>query len=262
MTIDFQAKENRYTYATREADSAWNASIKSLLDPQGKTVADIGCGGGIYSRQWIHLGASHVVGIDYSDQMLIAAKENTSAQLNIDFQKGSSERTGLPDESVNIVFERALIHHLKGYNSTFAEAYRLLTPGGYFLIQDRTLEDVLIAGSPEHIRGYFFELFPHLIEFERTRRPESDNVAKELESAGFVNLKTITLWEPRKTHHTLKDLQNDLINRTGRSILHALSDEELTQLVSHISVHVASKTSIKESDRWTIWLAEKPAIKQ
>src|SRR5262249_9808097 len=79
--------------------------------------------------------------------------------------------TGLPMASADIVFERALIHHLGDLKACFAEARRVLVPRGTLIVQDRTPADVDLPGSPEHLRGYFFERFPRLGDVERTRRP-------------------------------------------------------------------------------------------
>ena len=46
------------------------------------------------------------------------------------------------------------------------EASRILKKNGVLIVQDRTIEDCTIPGSPEHIRGYFFSIFPKLIEIE------------------------------------------------------------------------------------------------
>lgn len=258
MSIDFHSSENRYTYAARDADSGWATAIKSVLDPSGKRVADIGCGGGIYSIAWIELGAKEVIGVDFSAEMVSAAREKSVRQTGISFQVGTAEKTDLVSESIDIVFERALIHHIKNYDACFAEAFRLLVPGGKLLIQDRTPDDVQVAGSPVHIRGYFFECFPRLQKVESNRRPTDDRVVGALLKAGFENPKTIQLWEIRKTYENFEDLETDLRNRTGRSILHELNDEELANLISFISGRIDVDQPIKEMDRWTLWLAEKP----
>jgi len=257
MSIDFHSGKNRYTYAARDADSGWAAAIASMLDPSGKRVADIGCGGGIYSIAWSELGAKNVIGVDFSAEMIAAAQEKSAGRPGVAFQVGSADKTGLAGESVDIVFERALIHHLKDYDACFAEAFRLLAPGGKLLLQDRTPDDVQVAGSPEHIRGYFFECFPRLQEIESNRRPTDDRVASALLKAGFGKLQTTKLWETRKTYVKFEDLERDLRNRTGRSILHELNDEELVRLASFIRGRVDVDRPVKEMDRWTLWLAVK-----
>src|SRR5260370_21769323 len=75
MAIDFHSKTNRSTYAGRLADAGWAGAIRHIVDPTGKRVADIGCGGGIYSRAWRELGAHEVLGVDFSEAMVAAARE-------------------------------------------------------------------------------------------------------------------------------------------------------------------------------------------
>ena len=258
MSIDFHSSDNRYTYASRDADGGWATAINSLLDPSDKRVADIGCGGGIYSLAWRELGASTVIGVDFSAEMVHAAQEKSAGRTGISFRQGDAGKTNLPDESIDIVFQRALIHHLKDYHACFAEAFRLLAPGGKLLIQDRTPDDAQIAGSPVHLRGYFFECFPRLREIESKRRPTDDHVIGTLLQTGFVNPKATKLWETRTVYENVEDLKTDLRHRTGRSILHELNDEELAGLISYISSKVEVNKPIREMDRWTLWLAEKP----
>ena len=48
----------------------------------------------------------------------------------ITFRQGDAAATGQPDRCADIVFERALIHHLSDRLAAFREAHRLLAPGG------------------------------------------------------------------------------------------------------------------------------------
>ena len=153
MSIDFHSTQNRNTYRGRQADSGWTDAIRRIVDPTGKRVADIGCGGGIYSLAWHEAGAGDVMGVDFSEQMVAAAREQAAGLSGISFRQGDATATGLPSAGVDIVFHRALIHHLKGYEPCFAEARRVLVPGGRLIVQDRTPADVQLPGSAEHIRG-------------------------------------------------------------------------------------------------------------
>jgi ubiquinone/menaquinone biosynthesis C-methylase UbiE len=254
MAIDFHARKNRSTYTGRQADPGWVEAIRRIIDPAGKHVADIGCGGGIYSQAWHELGAE-VVGVDFSDQMVAAAREQAAGLSRISFQQGDATATGLPAASRDVVFERALIHHLKDYKACFAEAHRVLVPGGSLIVQDRTPDDVQLPGSPEHIRGYFFERFPRLLTVELARRPTDAAVRDALQAAGFRNVRSVTLWELRKTHDDWEGLKQDLANRTGRSILHDLSDQELAELILFIEKRLPSDGPLVEKDRWTVWSA-------
>ena len=257
MNIDFHAAANRYSYTGREAQPDWIAIVRSLVDPAGKRVADVGCGGGIYSAAWADLGAAEVTGVDFSGEMVRTATERNRGRTNIVFKQGDALATGLPSASADIVFERALIHHLMDYDACFREAGRLLAGGGQAIVQDRTPEDVSLPGSPEHIRGYFFECFPRLLETEKGRRPTLQAVEHAFSRSGFEALQTVTVWETRKRHDDFRGLAEDLRGRVGRSILHALTDQELAELVAFIGQRLPADAPIVEKDQWTIWSGTK-----
>ena len=257
MPIDFHLDQNRYTYASRLADESWAETIESVSDPAGKRVADIGCGGGIYSLAWHRLGASEVIGVDFSAQMVATARERSADLGTVSFRQGNAAATGLPALSSDIVFERALIHHLPRYDACFAEAARVLVPGGLLIVQDRTPEDVEVPGAAEHVRGYFFERFPRLRSVERVRRPTRPAVEQALRALGFENIQTRTLWEIRERYADFDRLAADLAARAGRSILHELGDAELQELIAYIGEKLPAGP-IVEKDRWTLWAAAKP----
>lgn len=261
MPINFHDEKNRHSYATRSADESWKSTIRSLLDPRGLRVADIGCGGGIYSQAWVELGAISVIGVDSSEVMVEAAREQSADVSNLSFTMGDACGTGLDDHSVDLVFERALIHHLKELGPAMVEAYRILAPSGRIIVQDRTPEDVGLPGSPEHIRGYFFEEFPQLLSIEQARRWPGERVRLAMVNAGFRNITEQSIWETRRVYADFAELANDLRNRTGRSILHDLSDSELEDLINLIGRRIPQNRRIVERDRWTFWVGERESIR-
>ncbi|MFX1283395.1 MAG: class I SAM-dependent methyltransferase [Promethearchaeota archaeon] len=255
MPINFHDKENRFTYAKRDVDSSWIEIILKIVNPSGKHVTDIGCGGGIYTRTWAQLGAAQVLGLDFSEQMIQTAREMSTDFSNISYQVGNAISTGLDDKITDIVFERALIHHISNIPSCLNEAFRLLRSDGIYIIQERIPEDIEVPASKEHIRGYFFEKFPHLLDIEYKRRPSSKEIKKGLIAAGFNIIKQYTLWETRRTYHNFSEMASDLRDRTGRSILHELNNEQIEELITYISSKIPSEELIIEKDRWTLWSA-------
>jgi len=255
--IDFHSASNRFTYASRDAAADWIDVMRDLVDPTDRRVLDIGCGGGIYSAQWAKLGAASVIGVDFSDQMLVAARAKNADLANLSFAKGDALDTGLPDGCADIVFERALIHHLSDLQACCAEAYRLLAPGGLYIIQERTPDDVRRPASPAHIRGYFFERFPRLLDIEIGRRPSIDAVVHALSEVGFATPVVRAISETRRTYADSDELETDLAGRTGRSILHALDDGELASLIAHIRTQVPAGGPLSEREPWTVWSARR-----
>jgi len=255
MPIDFHSQQNRLSYAERTADRTWRNGMQSAVQAAGMRVVDVGCGGGIYARAWAELGAAQVTGVDSSAVMVDAARECCADLANVDFQQADALATGLPDGSADLVFARALIHHLPDQSAFFHEARRMLVEGGVLLIQDRTPDDVFSPASPDHIRGYFFACFPQLVQVELARRRGVSDVSRALFASEFVDVQATTLWETRRVYDSFAELADDVRARTGRSILHELSDGQLERLIDHMRAQLPADGLIVERDRWTVWRA-------
>jgi ubiquinone/menaquinone biosynthesis C-methylase UbiE len=254
--IDFHAPANRRSYSGREADRSWRDAVVRLVEPSGADVVDVGCGGGTYTRAWHELGAATVTGLDFSDPILAEARVSHGSLPGVTFRSGNATATGLPDASADIVFERALVHHVPDLAAVAAEAARLLRPGGVLLIQDRTPDDVAQPGSIAHPRGYLFDVFPRLLAVENGRRPTSAAVTAALTSADFGEVTTTELWEVRRRYSDREDYLAEIAQRTGRSILHELDDAELARLIDELRQRVPAGPLV-ERDRWTVWRAER-----
>ena len=258
MPIDFHAPGNAGTYSGRSVDADWSAAMRRIVDPAGSRVADIGCGGGLYSLAWARLGAAAVIGVDFSPVMAGTAERAAADLANITIHTGRAEATGLDGGSFDIVFERALVHHLPDLRPAFGEAWRILRPGGRLIVQDRTMADVTAPPSPEHLRGHFFAAFPRLLAIEAERRPDHAAVDAAMRAAGFAGPDAFQLWETRRIYAGTDELAADLRERKGRSLLHALDDAELEFLVDMVIRRLPVDGTIRERDRWTVWAAAKP----
>jgi SAM-dependent methyltransferase len=254
VPIDFHDAGNRRTYSGRDADVSWREAVAALVDPASADVVDVGCGGGAYTRAWHELGAATVTGVDFSGPILDAAREGHGDLPGVAFRHGDAAATGLPDDCADVVFQRALIHHVPDLAAVAAEAARLLRPGGVLLIQDRTPEDVAVPGSTSHSRGWLLAIFSRLLEVENARRPTPRAVSAALAAAGFAAAAVTSLWEVRRRYAGREDYLAEIGARTGRSILHELSDTELGHLTSELR-HRLPAGPLVEQDRWTVWRA-------
>ena len=106
MAINFASKANRYTYSDREADRGWADAIRAIVDPSGKDVVDIGCGGGIYSTAFSDLGAASVIGVDSSAEMIGSARKRAVGHDTVTFRIGNAASTELAAGAADIVFAR------------------------------------------------------------------------------------------------------------------------------------------------------------
>jgi ubiquinone/menaquinone biosynthesis C-methylase UbiE len=258
MPIDFHDPRNAHTYDTRAADPTWTAAVTAIVAPESKRVLDIGCGGGVYARAFADLGAASVTGVDFSATMLESARALCAGLPQVTFRLGDALATGLPDAGADLVYERALLHHLADLPACAAEAYRLLAPGGVYLAQDRTPDDIQLPATPEHLRASFHERYPRLLEVELRRRPRSDEVLAALAAAGYAQVETRAFWETRRVYATFDALAEDVRHRVDRSILHELSDAELDDLVEYMRARLPAHGPYPDSSRWTLWWGVKP----
>ncbi len=156
-----------------------NPTALAQLSP-GETVLDLGSGGGID----VLLSAKRVgptgkaYGLDMTDEMLALARENQrkAGAENVEFLKGEIEHIPLPDRSVDVIISNCVINLSADKDRVFAEAFRVLKPGGRFAVSD-----VVVRGTvPPEIRRNM-ELWVGCIA---GALEETDYVAR-LEKAGF-----------------------------------------------------------------------------
>ena len=254
--MKFNSPESRRTYSDRHVNSSWLDWCCDTLSPENRDVVDLGCGGGIYSRGFISLGARTVTGIDSSLQYLEEAQLASPAEANLSFVLGYATKTGLSNSCADIVFQRALIHHLD-CNEQLAgalEMHCLLRPEGTCAVLNRTFEDVKSTHPDFWIRAALFETFPQLFEFERNRRPTAEGYVKRLKKGGFRNVQVSNYAETRRSYSSYRELEEEIMARKGKSILFELSDSELRVYCKRLESK-AARNPLREKDQWSVWLA-------
>lgn len=110
----------------------WETLKGMLPDFKGKRMLDLGCGYGWYSIYAMENGASSVVGIDISQNMLKVAKEKTHFS-EVEYICGAIEDMDFKEESFDIVLSSLAFHYIKDYKELIEKINKVLKPNGILI---------------------------------------------------------------------------------------------------------------------------------
>lgn len=152
----------------------------------GEVVLDLGSGAGLD----VLLSAKRVgpsgkaYGLDMTDEMLAAARANQARAGvgNAEFIKGHIEAIPLPDHAVDVIVSNCVINLSGDKDRVFAEAYRVLKPGGRLAVSDIVLTRPLPPGVQQNLAAWSGCVAGALSEADYRRK---------LAAAGFGDLEVV-----------------------------------------------------------------------
>jgi len=125
---------------------------------EGETVLDLGSGAGFdcfLAAQKVGKSGK-VIGVDMTPEMLQKARANLkkASYGNVEFRMGEIENLPVADNSVDVIISNCVINLSTDKARVFAEALRVLRPGGRLMISDTALLRELPAPIMDSVQAY------------------------------------------------------------------------------------------------------------
>jgi SAM-dependent methyltransferase len=153
--------------------------LERLVQPSGKDVVDVGCGGGALVRALSGLGA-RVIGVEINEQQLAPARRSDDGGGGARYLVGRAQHLPLEDGSVDAAVFMRTLHHVPPAEllDALREARRVLRAGGIVYVAEPLAE------------GEFFEL-TRVVEDERSVRAAAQGALARASAAGLEREATV-----------------------------------------------------------------------
>jgi toxoflavin synthase len=162
MTTDYNFISKQYQKA-KQQPWRWAVETYSLMnlvgELAGKSVVDVACGEGFFTRKLRQAGAAQVLGLDISERMIELAREQEAAEpLGIEYAVEDA-RADQPRRELDLAVAAWLLvyaHNREELAQMCRGLARLVKPGGRFVTYT-TNPDVYLFHAPDY-RKYGFNV--------------------------------------------------------------------------------------------------------
>ena len=193
---------------------------------EGEVVLDLGSGAGFDC----FLAANKVgkegkvIGVDMTHEMLERARENArkGGYDNVEFRLGEIENLPVADNSIDVIISNCVINLSPDKRKVFAEAKRVLRPGGRLMVSDITLLKELPAFIKKSKAAYVGCIAGAVMR---------DDYLGMVHGAGFRDVKVLD-----ETPYPVEFTPNE--DEITAAINKGISRDEVSQLIEDVVVSI------------------------
>ncbi len=141
-------------------DGRWRRLAAASAKPDDALALDIGTGTGDFALELEKRGARQIVGADFSQEMLVAARAKVAAKdvTNVSWTLADALHLPFPEGTFDCVTNAFVLRNLADLKSGLAEMARVLQPGGRLVCLDMTQPPPGVVGALYKL--YFYRLLP------------------------------------------------------------------------------------------------------
>jgi SAM-dependent methyltransferase len=156
------------------------------------TILDVACGPGIVTAG-LAAQARAVVAFDLTPEMLLQARDRCAKAglTNVTFKQGNATSLPFPDNSFDGVVTRLSVHHFDAPRLVLAEMFRVLRPGGKFVLAD-------VVSSADAAEAELHNAIEVLRDPSHVRMLPVAELTAMISDAGFAIEAQSTWDQPRK----------------------------------------------------------------
>ena len=196
----------------------WLDTIAKYVNQEEiKTIIDMGCGTGRFTKALADHFSAKVYGIDPSSKMLMIAKQNIISPM-LEFIKGSAENIPLGDNVSDMLFLSQVYHHIQDKIKAACEFNRVLKKGGFLCIRTSTT-DILDC-------YLYLQFFPEARKIDLANLPSRKEIQEFFRNKGF-ELRCHTIVNQIFAENLNKYF--DKISLRGLSDLETITDNEFQE---------------------------------
>ena len=247
---EFTRQAETFSASSAITDSALTQRFVDALGEAAQgSVLDVACGPGILSAA-IAKSARDVVAFDLTPEMLKKARQrcDEAGLANVSFREGNAAELPFADAAFDAVVTRLSVHHFDRPGRVMSEIFRVLRPGGRFVIAD-------VISSEAPAEAELQNAIEILRDPSHVRMLPGSELTSLIKDAGFAIESQVTWDKPREFEEWMGIVNDASRVPPLRAVVWALASAGAS---AGMGLSLDGE-EVKFFHRWSLIAARKPA---